>query len=260
MTASPELGLQLNPDVAHPPFSWRIALPDDPSWSVLDTHPSSWQRSAERFVDVRLAGRRVRSAERRELLDFIADLVAACQRGGTLISLVQLGFVTGGALASTGLHVAWYDSAPDLASLATVRQAISRQGVTEEHDTPAGTILVQRDFASLAAPGGRRVGMTSLQAFLPLEGRTWTAVVATASPHPQLADLLHDLVIAVAGSIEVIDHEDADTQAAEPPDQNGSASEYAPVPQPDAPGIERGFGTLRAHRIEPGRHRDEGSS
>jgi len=256
------LGLQLNPDVAHPPFAWQVALPDDPSWSVLDTHPSSWQRSAERLVDDRLAGRRVRSAQRREVLDFIADLVAACQRGGTLISLVQLGFLGGGILASTGLHLAWYDSSPDPASIATVRQATSRQGVTEEHDTPAGPILVQRDFASLVAPGGSRVGMTSLQAFLPLPGRTWTAVVATASPHTELTDLLHELVVAVAGSIQAADDEDEDEDQPtddEPPGPDVAADRYAPVEQPQAPGIERGFKTLRAHRVDPDQPRHDGT-
>ena len=74
----PDGGLQLNPDVSHPTFAWFVSLPDDPSWSLLDTHPTTWRRSAERLLDDRLEGQRIRTAARRELLGHLGELVAQC--------------------------------------------------------------------------------------------------------------------------------------------------------------------------------------
>lgn len=252
----PEAGLRLNPDAVHPPFGWHVALPSD--WAILDTHPSSWQRSLERLVDDRLAGQRLKSAERRQVLHFLSDLVANCQRAGTLVSLVQIGRLSSGAVGSAGLHLAWYDSSPDPASLAVVRQAVGRQGVIEEIDTPAGPAMLQRDHLSLAPPGSTtRVGLTSLQAFLPLSARTWTAVVATAGAHPEMLPVLYDLVVAVVGSIRPLDDQPAHPESA-PTAAPESGTVYTPVPPPKAPGVERGFGTLVVHRIDPDEPTGEG--
>jgi hypothetical protein len=250
----PDSGLRLNPDAAHPPFAWQVALPE--SWTMLDTHPATWQRSLERLVDERLAGRRLRPADRRELLSHLEELVISAQRGGVLISLVQVGVLSGGGVASAGLHLAWYDSSPAPATLATVRRAVGRQGVVEEIDTDAGTVLLQRDRMTAAVPGstGHR-GLTSLQAFLPLPGRTWTAVVATASAQPELTDLLRDLVLATAVSIQPVD--EAATGPAQtpgpddPPGDGRPAATFTPVDKPTASGIERGFGTMVLRRIDP---------
>jgi hypothetical protein len=245
----PAAGLQLNPDAAHPPFAWQIALPTD--WAILDTHPASWQRSLEWLVDDRFAGQRVKSAERRQVLRFLNELVASCQRAGTVISLVHLGRLSSGGVASAGLQLAWYDSAPQLASLTWVRQAAGRQGVIEEIDTPAGTVLLQHDHLSLAPPGSTtRVGLRSLQVFRPLPGRTWTAVVATAGSHPEMLPLLRDLVVTVAGSIEATEDEPASGEPALFAEYRAAVG-YSPVPPPQAPGIQRGFGTLLVHRINP---------
>lgn len=251
----PDGGLPLNPDATHPPFRWEVSLPSD--WAVLDTHPSSWQRSVERLVDTRLAGQRLRSAERRQVLAFLGDLVADCQRAGTVISLVQIGRLSGGGVGSAGLHLAWYDSRPDQASLALVHQAVGRQGVVEEVGTAAGTVLLQRDHVSLTPPGNTsRVGLTSLQAFLPLPGECWTAIVASAGAQPELVPVLRDLVVEVAGSIRRLDDGPGGSGSPDPDPAPERAADFTPVPPPNAPGIERGFGTLVPHRVEPeaGRH------
>jgi hypothetical protein len=242
----PASGLQLSPDAVHPPFSWQVVLPSD--WAFLDTHPARWRRSLERLVDDRLAGRRLKTAERREVLRVLSDLVADCQRAGALISLVHVGLLSTGGVATAGLHVAWYDSAPDLASLATVRQAIGRQGTVEEAETPAGTVLMHRDHVSVAPPGSAdRKGLASLQAFLPLPARTWTAIVATAGAHPELTPMLHELVVTVASGIRVLDEEPPPVVPG--PDDESRAT-WVPVAQTPAPGVLRGFGTLVAHRID----------
>lgn len=244
----PEAGLRLNPDAPHPPFPWHVALPSD--WAILDTHPSSWQRSAERLVDEQMLGQRMKSAERRAVLTFMDDLVASCQRAGTLVSLVRIGRLTTGAIGSAGLHLAWYDSTPEEASLATVRRAAGRQGLVEEIETDAGTVILQRDRLRSTVPGGnQQVGLISLQAFLPLTGRCWTAVVATACAHPEMQTVLQELVLAVVGSIQPLDRETATTTSSGA-DEDQPHVTYSPVETVTAPGIERGFGTMLVHRID----------
>jgi hypothetical protein len=244
----PSDGLQLNPEAPHPPFAWQVALPSD--WALLDTHPASWQRSLDRLVDDRFAGRRLKSAEQRELLHALAELVAASQRAGTLVSLVQLGRLSNGGVASAGLHLAWYDSAPDPAALMTVRQALSRQGTVEEVPTPGGVALLQRDHLSMVPPGTTsRVGLTSFQAFLPLAGTTWTVAVATAGAQPELLPMLRELVIAIVSSIRPLDNQPEPAEPAAP--TSPPSAGYSPTDPPDAPGMERGFGTLVPHRIDP---------
>jgi hypothetical protein len=223
---------------------------------MLDTHPATWQRGLERLVDERLAGRRLRAADRRELMSHLEDLVISAQRGGVLISLVQIGVLSGGGVASAGLHLAWYDSSPAPATLATVRQAVGRQGVIEEIDTVAGTVLLQRDRMTAAVPGSTaRRSLNSLQAFLPLPGRTWTAVVATASAQPEMTDLLRDLVLATAGSIQPVDDTTTGPRRTPEPDDRPDGDPppvgFTPVDKPTAPGIERGFGTMVLRRIDP---------
>jgi hypothetical protein len=252
----PGVGLQLDPDAPHPPFSWHVALPAD--WAVLDTHPASWQRSLERLVDDRLAGRRLKAADRRQVLGFLGGLVADCQRAGTVISLVQIGRLSTGGVASAGLYLAWHDGSPAPASLTTVRQAVGRDGVIEEIETPAGPILLQRDHLSVAPPGSTtRVGLTSLQAFRPVPDSSWTAVVATAGAQPELVPMLRDLLIAVAGSIQRPDDASRDAWSAPPAGPPPEESSYDPVPPAQAPGIERGFGTLVVRRVNPDPHPDE---
>ena len=112
-------------------------------------------------------------------------------------------------------------------------------------------MLLQRDHTSLDPFGtGTRVGLSSLQAFLPVAGRPWTLVAATATPHEAMSEVLHDLVLGVVSSFEILDAADTASPVAPDPDDGPAAADYTPVQPPAAPGIERGFGTLRAHRVE----------
>ncbi|WP_422769940.1 hypothetical protein ACN28C_24865 [Plantactinospora sp. WMMC1484] len=206
MSEAPTLGplpstdLKLNPHAPHPDFEWLIGLPSD--WVLLDTNPESWQRSAERVVDDRFAGRRLRAAERRAVLDFLEQLVADCQRAGAALSMVQLGAMSSGVVGSAGLHLGWFDSAPRGAGLSLVRQTLPRTGTVEELDTPCGPAVLHRDVASTVPPGGlTRVRSTVLQLFVPIAGTTWTAVLSAATPHPELERVLGDVIVAVGRSI-----------------------------------------------------------
>ncbi len=196
----PSSDLKLNANVAHPPFPWIIGIPSD--WILLDTHPQSWQRSAERMVDDRFQGRRIRAGERREVLDFVEQLVADCQRSGAALSLLQLGRMSTGSVGSAGLHLGWFDSAPDPAGLALVREVLPRTGTVTEVDTPSGPALLHRDTASSTPPGSlTRVRSTVLQLFVPLTDTTWTAVLSAATPHAELERVLEEAIVAVAQSI-----------------------------------------------------------
>lgn len=240
-TLPPE-GWLLDPDAARPPFEWQVYLPTGPAWSILDTYPASWLRSADRLIDSHLAGRRLRTAERKAVLAFVGELVAACQLAGTVLSLIQIGALDEATLSTAGLHLAWYDSAPDLASLATVRSAAATTGIIEEVDTPAGPLILQQDFRAVS-PGGsdRRVGVTSLQAFLPVPGHTWTVIVATSTPHPEMVDFLRAVVVAVAGSIQ-------------PTTTTADERDAADRPIPRETGDEL---PLAEHRIGPAARRSE---
>ncbi len=196
----PASDMALNPAVPHPPFAWFIGVPAD--WAVLDTNPQSWQHNAERLVDDRFSGRRLRAAERRAALDFLEQLVAECQRAGAALSMVQLGRLSTGAAGSAGMHLGWFDSAPNKAGLALVREALPATGTVEEVDTPSGPGLLHRDTASTVPPGATsRVRSTVLQLFLPIAGTTWTAVLSAATPHPEMEPVLENLIVAVARSI-----------------------------------------------------------
>jgi len=221
----PASDLKLNPNVAHPPFPWFIGIPAD--WALLDTNPQSWQRSAARMVDDRFYGQRLRAAERREVLGFIEQLVADCQRVGAALSMLQLGRMSTGVVGSAGLHLGWFDSAPDLAGLTLVREILPRTGTVTEVDTPSGPGLLHRDTASTVPPGATaRVRSTTLQLFLPIEKTTWTALLSAATPHPEMERVLEDLIVAVARSIVRTDPRILAEDAAGP-NGGGSGSDAA---------------------------------
>jgi hypothetical protein len=160
------------------------------------------------MVDDRFAGRRVRAAERRQVLEFVEQLVADCQRSGAALSMLQLGRMSTGTVGSAGLHLGWFDSAPDPAGLVLVREVLPTTGTVKEVDTPCGPALLHRDTASTMPPGGlTRIRSTVLQLFLPIDGTTWTAVLSAATAHPEMERVVDEVIVAVAGSITPTDPE-----------------------------------------------------
>jgi hypothetical protein len=232
--------LRLDPGVPHPPFAWSVGLPSD--WALLDTDPASWQRSATRLLDERFAGRGLRAAERRAVLGVLEQLVADCQRAGAALSLLRLGRLSTGAVGSAGLHLGWYDSAPEPATLAPVRDGLPRTGVTEQVSTPAGTALLHVDVAVAVPPGtASRVRSEVRQLFLPLPGTSWTAVLSAATGHPELHRVVAEVILAVGRSIR--------------PYADGGAAPEPGRPPVAGPCTGRGFGPLRHHRVDGGEPR-----
>lgn len=245
-------GLQLNADAPHPPFAWYIDLPSD--WALLETHPARWELSVSRLIDDKLAGKRLKAADKREIAGHLADLVAAAQRAGTIISLVQIGQMSDGAFASAGLNVAWYNSAPEKSSMATVRRAARGIGLLEEYDSPAGPFVFQSETQAIAVTPGslQRTHVTQLQAFLPLPDTTWTAIVASAAAQPLMRPVLTDIVLGVASSIYRQDRPPSDLRPAGIPFDPRFDGDGPAKPSTDGiPGMERGFGTMLRHQIQP---------
>ena len=201
MTATvPVVEPAVDPAVPQPPFGWTVSVPTD--WVRLDTAPATWARSAGRLVTERFAART--AAERRVAYGVVEQLVADCQRARAAVSMLLLGRMSTGATGSAGLHLGWYDSAPEPAGLAAVRDALPRTGISEQVATPAGPALLHVDVAMTVPPGGgARVRSEVRQLFLPFPGTTWTAVVSAATGHPELHRVVAEVVLAVGRGIRI---------------------------------------------------------
>lgn len=171
---------------------------------MIDIKATSWQRSARRLIDDRFAGGLLSAADHRAIEVHLSELVASCQRSGAVRSMIRIAPLDDGGLSTAGLHIAWFDSTPEPASLAIVRRALPRDGLIEEHSTPNGDVLLHRQSQTSSVPGREgRVGLITLQAFVPVPQQNWTAVVSTASAHPETTELLESTVLSVAASFEI---------------------------------------------------------
>ena len=241
----PQQGFQLNPAASHPPFSWWVDLPSD--WSVIDSHPSSWKLSAERLIDAQFAGRRLNAAHRRAVHAEIEKLVAAAQQGNVLLSLLHIQRLSSGGVASAGINLAWYDSSPDPASIELVQAALTGRGSVSAHGTTTDPLLLHTEFDTGRSPFlAEPVELISLQAYRPLPRSCWTAVVAT-SVQAELRATLESIVLGVAASVREGPHSEQDAVG---PARGQEAATRWQLAQVDAPGVERGFGTMIPHRVD----------
>lgn len=243
--------IELNPDVPQPPFPVWMGLPAD--WSLLDTNPGTWRRSAETMVDTTFRASRLRGPERREVLEFFEQLVADCQRAGAALSLIQVGRREAGGAASVGIHLAFGDEGRP-SSLARVHDSLPRSGTTTEVESGVGPAVLQRDRMTMIAPGATEVvALTSLQVFIPIPHTTWTAIFATATAFPELTEPMDQLMRQIAAQFRLTEElipggpgGTADAGAEPAP-----AEEFEEAPRTRGPGIERGFRTMISKRVEP---------
>ena len=241
--------IELDPDVPFPPFPVWLRLPS--AWSRLDSNPATWRRSADELIDTTFRGSRLPAKERRDIIALLEGLVADCQRAGAALSLITVGRRAAGGAASFGLHLAFAgDGRP--ASLGRVHDVLPRTGVASEIDTDAGPAVLHRDRMTMVVPGTAEIAvLTTIQAFVPISGTTWTVVLSSASAHPELTDALESMVRSAAQSVRTDAAAGRDEQSAETTEHTGPTVVELPVERPAAPGIERGFGTLVLRRIEP---------
>jgi hypothetical protein len=191
--------------VGRPPFAFRVRGPDD--WMLLDTAPNAWKRSVERILaDRAVELGRLPGRQRRQLATLLEDTVAAAQQTGVVLCLVKLARDAGDRLFCGSLALSWYDSTPLRADLGFARLAAGDAGRVEELDTPAGPALLRREALGQPVPALEPFGdgaAHSVQAFLPIAGTGWTALVTGTVGRADHADLLDLLVRRMAGSLRV---------------------------------------------------------
>ncbi|NMO00488.1 hypothetical protein HH308_04575 [Gordonia sp. TBRC 11910] len=195
-----ELAIEWHPDALRPNFEWSVALPTD--WAVLQTHPSLWQRQNERIVDDYYGGKRVAARVRRALLRSLEDAVAVTQKNRVLLTLIRPGVDAEGRIENVALNVMFTSSSPRLASMAPIRKALeTKPGTTEELTTPSGNAYVVFVRTDEQQDGDTTRESVSVQAFYPLPSTTWTLVVGTTAPRPDLTEALRDMVIRLIASV-----------------------------------------------------------
>lgn len=246
----------LNPDAPQPPFPLYLDLPR--TWTLLDTNPSTWERSAQGMLDTTFRRSKLSARERREVMGFFDQLVADCQQAGAALSLIQVGRLSAGGAASLGIHLAFGEDAQP-AGLAAVQDSLPRNGTTTEVDSGVGPALMHSERMTMVPPGATElVALTSIQIYVPIPDTTWTAVFATASAYPELTEPVERLLRAIVASFRR-DIEPAPAADPVEDEPDTEPADFAELPRAKGPGIERGFTTLVRKRIEPADTPDETS-
>jgi hypothetical protein len=238
----PHAHIELDPDAPRPPFPLWMQMPG--AWSLLDTHPSTWKRSAQQLIDTTWHGSGLPAAEKRTVLKVLEDLVADCQRAGAALNLVILGQLEPGTAFSAGIHLAFAgDRRP--ASLGRVHDMLGSGGTTVEIDTASGPAVLHRSRSTMVVPGTAKiVAMTTAQVFLPFPGTNWTAVLSTSSAFPALTEPLVALLRRIAASIRLTPEQQQDAATPTPDEQD-----WTPLDGARMPGLAKGFGTMVARSI-----------
>ncbi len=245
LAALPADRIELDPSVPHPPFPVWLSLPA--SFHLLDTNPATWQRSTDILIREAFYGDRLSSAERRGAFGVLEQLVVNCQRGGVAVSVVRLGRLSDGQVASAGIHLAWAQER-QASSLGRVRDMLPRSGISEELPTPVGPAIIHRSRANAQVPGTAKiVAMARIQLFVPIPNTNWTVILSTASAFPELTSALDKLMVTIAGTVRT---EDPDLEPANEPDPAGW-TEFVAANPAAGPGITRGFGTFVRKRVGP---------
>jgi hypothetical protein len=245
--------VELNPDAPQPPFPLFLELPG--SWTLLDTNPATWERSAQDMLDTTFQRSKLSAKERREVMGFFDQLVSDCQQAGAALSLIQVGRLSTGGAASLGIHLAFGDEGRP-ATLGSVQDSLPRNGTTTEIVSGVGPALLHSERMTMVPPGATElVALTSIQIFVPIPGSTWTAVFATASAHPELTEPIERLLRKIVAGFR---REQDPVPAVAEEDDDADTAEFTELPRSKGPGIERGFTTLVRKRIEPTGPTDNG--
>jgi hypothetical protein len=244
--------LELNPEAAQPPFPVYLDLPAE--WTLLDTNPATWERSAQNMLDSTFSRSRLTAKERREVMGFFDQLVADCQQAGAVISLIQVGRLQQGGAGSLGIHLVFAEER-EPAGLGMIRDSLPRTGTTAEVPSGVGPAIMHSERMTMVPPGATElVALASIQIFIPIPDTHWTAVFGTASAHPELTDPVEQLLRRIVSSFRLT-VEPAPPGNSSPPPEGGTeiedSAEFTEVPRSKGPGIERGFSTLVRKRLDP---------
>ena len=240
--------IHLNPQAPLPPFPMYMDLPAE--WTLLDTNPATWERSAQNILQTTFHRSRLSAKERREIIGFFEQLVADCQQAHAALSLIQVGRLQEGGAASLGIHLAFADEGQP-SGLGMVRDTLPRNGTTTDVASGVGPAVLHSERMTMVPPGATElVALTSIQIFVPIPESTWTAVFATASAYPELTDPVDRLLRRIVGSFRLTeDPADVPSVGSGVDDGGGEAAPaeedaFTPASPTKGRGIERGFTTL----------------
>lgn len=248
--------LTLNPRATHPPFAWSIGIPSN--WAMLDTSPASWKLNAERLIDAKFQGKRLKAPEKRAIFDYLERCVAQSQQADTILCALQFGLLSNQQLGSAAVHLLWYDTGKSRAGLDEVHDMLPTQSNTTPLETGLGPALLVESQSSLIPPGAtRRVRMMNYQGFLPVHGTRWMAILSGSAAQSEMERVVREVVTAMTLSLDVEEgHFEPPSGTAGDSGSGGAAGDpaaestvdpnkgYERVGESAAPGIARGFGTL----------------
>lgn len=211
MTSSHQAtSVQFHPDAPRPRFPWRASLPS--SWIYLNTHPDSSKFQTQLIAENYIPGHRFSRSEQKLIVRQLEETISAARKSKVLLALIQPGVDSNGQPTAATLLLRWYDSSPDYASLATVKEAMSNQTASAhtevtECTTPQSVAYLMTSRVQNTGSITERRQIFHQQAFLPLPASTWTLVISGSTPDADSNAAMRDIVIRITNSVGVLDEQ-----------------------------------------------------
>lgn len=213
------------PCVGRPPFSFKVEGPDD--WDVLETTPQRWQISLERFLD-RLthsddaATAAAARTYRPGLEDLLESVIRGAQQAGTALCLLRFGIDKDRQPFSASLTLSFVNTSPLPASTTLTLEAFATPAPgrdVDELDLPDRdpAVMVTTTTAydeTLIGLFGHDGASVTAQAYVPMPGTTWTAVLTGTSSRSEHASLMQSLAARMAHTLHRTDQMETATGAA----------------------------------------------
>ncbi|KGM18445.1 hypothetical protein CAURIC_00590 [Corynebacterium auriscanis] len=193
--------IQFHPDAPRPRFMWQADLPT--TWVYLDTHPEASVRQAEIIAENYIPGHRFKRAEQKLIIRQLESAIIAARKAKALLTLILPGVNEAGEPSAATLILRWYDSSPDMSSMATIKRAFEKKSaVMEEATTTKGSAYVMTAETTKTGPLDNRRDAYHRQAFIPLAGTTWTLVASGTTPDPDSDAVMKDAISRLVNSIK----------------------------------------------------------
>ncbi len=145
---------------------------------------------------------------RRGAHEVLHDIVAGAQRAGVVLCLVTVAGEDDGSVFIGSLALGWVNAEPMKADAPLARLMAGQADLVTDFDTPLGPAVLRCEVIDPGRPWGalfRERRAYSAQAFLPVRGTTWLAVVTGTGSSERRAELIEKLVRRMTGSIRLPD-------------------------------------------------------
>lgn len=193
--------IQFHPDAPRPRFMWQADLPT--TWVYLNTHPEASARQTEIIAEDYIPGHRFKRAEQKLIIRQLESTINAARKAKALLTLILPGVNEVGEPSAATLILRWYDSAPDMSSMATIKRAFEQKSaVMEEATTAQGAAYAMTAETTKTGPLDNRRDAYHRQAFIPLAGTTWTLVVSGTTPDPDSDATMKDVISRLVNSLK----------------------------------------------------------